>query len=388
MRRAACCWRHRVRPLLFASCLLASALHPFDATASSNGNCPAPATCTAPSLPYSRVMDVGSRTQWGDSGGFCGSLSIQAIALSHGAWISQGVVRRNAAPGNANAHGSAAVGFEILHTNIQGALTNLSLSHEAFANEKFKVPMTQAYFTWLKAQLVQGNPVVWLIMCAGDDHTGGGTFPAGNSANYDHIEPVWGILSNHPLNDTTPYDDDVLVHGADYGAKGSTPGPSLYRTFKSLPDNKAMKGNCGAAIPEYGKNEFYPCVPSDGNDWGYAITGLSPSRAGKTSSSSLTLSLDVGRFDEPDMNKIWSRPADLTGHVTVRGSDVVKGRSYTIRRWDTVKGFAEQTAPDHSHLVTATSPGKLVWTDPNTFKSDGVAYYLATAEALVSVSPM
>jgi hypothetical protein len=58
--------------------------------------CVSPGTCSPPSAddyPY-----VGGRTeliprsQWVESGGFCGALSIQSIAMTYGAYISQDIV--------------------------------------------------------------------------------------------------------------------------------------------------------------------------------------------------------------------------------------------------------------------------------------------------------
>ena len=36
---------------------------------------------------------------------------------------------------------------------------------------------------------------------------------------YGHVEPVIGIMSNHPLNDTMVYRDDVVLHYTDAGTK-------------------------------------------------------------------------------------------------------------------------------------------------------------------------
>ena len=58
------------------------------------GACVKPAVCTAPDhAQHSRVMQVGSRSQWEDNGGYCGSLSVQAIAMNFGAYISQDKAR-------------------------------------------------------------------------------------------------------------------------------------------------------------------------------------------------------------------------------------------------------------------------------------------------------
>ena len=59
---------------------------------------------------------------------------------------------------------------------------------------------------------------------------------------YGHVEPVIGIQSNHPLNDTTFYDDDVAVHFTDAGVS------KVYRTISTLPCKWAgvnEKADCG-----------------------------------------------------------------------------------------------------------------------------------------------
>merc|ERR1712000_663115 len=110
---------------------------------------------------------------------------------------------------------------------------------------------------------------------------------------------------------------------------GTVEGPSLYRTFASLPDDERMAGNCGKAIGVWGKNEFYPCVMYD-VAYGYAMTGYV--EGGDT--RSLPLSLVVDRFDEPEYPWTSSHPAaQLHGTVTVQGPLEV-GAAYKILRWD------------------------------------------------------
>ena len=76
-------------------------------------------------------------------------------------------------------------------------------------------------------QLVAGHPVVWMIMF--DDQK----YPIYNlkppAGMYGHVEPVIGIMSNHPLNDTTVYSDDVVMHYTDAGTK------TVHAAFADLP---------------------------------------------------------------------------------------------------------------------------------------------------------
>ena len=55
---------------------------------------------------------------------------------------------------------------------------------------------------------------------------------------FGHVEPVWGIYSNHSLDDPTVYPDDVLVHSSDQDLN------PYYRPFHTLQDTPKMEGNC------------------------------------------------------------------------------------------------------------------------------------------------
>lgn len=90
-------------------------------------------------------------------------------------------------------------------------------------------------------------------MCKGDGvcpYTGA----CPNGGAFSHIEPVWGIFSDHPLNDTTVYDDDWLLHSSDQDLQ------HYYRKFETLVDTTAMDGNCAHAGRYPGVNEMYPCI--------------------------------------------------------------------------------------------------------------------------------
>merc|ERR1712166_1178448 len=118
---------------------------------------------------------------------------------------------------------------EILSPNIDEALTNLKLKAEHFDYRHETTPQQNAYFKWLKGQLVQNRTVVWMIMWSGS------SYPAYNmvlpEGVHGHIEPVIGIQSNHPLTDEVVYDDDVVVHYDDNGYD------TIYKPIRELPGN-------------------------------------------------------------------------------------------------------------------------------------------------------
>ena len=122
--------------------------------------------CKAPNKKYSRVLNVKPRIQWDDSGGYCGSLAIQNVALGKGVWVSQAVIRNSTvdAGGHTNQGGK---GHEILAGNIDLALKTMKLKHEGFDWKTAPVPQADAYRAFIKRNLVAGHGVAWMIMLRG-----------------------------------------------------------------------------------------------------------------------------------------------------------------------------------------------------------------------------
>lgn len=102
--------------------------------------------------------------EWMNHGGYCGSWSIQRIAMTKGAYISQQQVCDHASPGRGNDE-------EILATNIEAALRNLKLKVDRFDwnnLQRYQTPQGNAYRTSVKQKLVAGDGVVWMIMQPGE----------------------------------------------------------------------------------------------------------------------------------------------------------------------------------------------------------------------------
>jgi len=322
-------------------------------------DCQYPGTCNPPQTAYSKVMPVPSRQQWAFSGGFCGALSVQSIALSYGMYSSQRRIRQAAPQGGG--HGNPTDGYEVLHTNISPCLDTLKLRYNAWPWKQTTQPQSNAYLTWLKGELSLGHPVVWFVMCSGDDHNTYGL------AAYDHIEPVFGIYSNHVLSDGTVYTDDVLVHGSDWDQNG------YYRPFNSLVDSASdgnvLTGNCSNAVPEGGgPNEAYPCV-MDLIDYGWSILGL-VDPLGRIIPTSLTVTGDDG--NEPQS------PIPLTATVSVQGPLLV-GKQYTIFRWDGTENYPTDSKFESSNYSNmwkfVAQSTTYSFTDPNTIDSSTTVYY-------------
>ena len=345
------------------------ALHEWPANVSAGRGCVYPGTCTPPSTKFSKVVNGPvPGQQWNINGGFCGAFSTQHAALSAGAWVSQDLVRKanRQQPGQHHMHGDKQVGFEVMPSNVAYTATNLRLKYEEW-DYMHPIPQAHAFKRWLKKNLVQGHPIVWFPICKGDFHI---CYPGScpNGGHADHVEPMFGIYSNHPLDDPDVYDDDVIVHASDQDYL------PYYRPLNSLEDTTAMQGNCKNAGRGFGRNEMYPCFPSDVT-YGLAVKGLDIN--GTTLPVSITTD---GAVYEPNVRSGES-PADLIANVTVSG--VEAGKAYVVYRYEGTDTLPYRPPFDvgysHKILFTAATDGTHSFVDKHTFSSDAAVYWVAVA---------
>jgi len=272
-------------------------------------------------------------------------MSIQEIALGQGIWISQQQVRDHTIPGGGH-------DTEILETNIELALTNLHLKFEGFQYKSLPSPQADSYRAWIKKHLLQGHGIVWMIMLQGGHYPV--YAPLKPYGFYSHVEPVYGLYTNHPLTDEQWYPDDYIAHSTDADTF------TYYRTFDSLPADVDKKNNslCGAQYLGY------PCIYVRWG-FGWAITGVSDPAEG------FPLSLHVDSVSEPNV-PLGQQPANFYGTVVVTG--VEPGTLYDIFRWDSVA-----TAYDYGKATFATTFNAtnhtFIFEDPVTILSSSATYY-------------
>merc|ERR1719272_869307 len=148
-------------------------------------------------------------------------------------YISQQQVRDHADAGGGHDE-------EILNSNIDSAFERLHIKHENWEFNIEPVPQADGYLKFMKKQLLAENPVVWMVMFDGSTRPEDG-YTMDNKTNgiYGHIEPVVGIMSNHPFSDETVYDDDVFAYFDDAGkathyvAPGKIPGECKFGSSKT-----------------------------------------------------------------------------------------------------------------------------------------------------------
>jgi hypothetical protein len=320
---------------------------------------------TAAAAVQNHTLDIPGRHQWPDRDGYCGANSIQMNALNFGSWISQRIVRQSVTNGKCGGGGD---GNEILHTNVPCVLNELRFNHTAWDYHNQPKPQSTNYLIWVKKQLASGYPVIMFIFCKGDSHRSHGSEKG--FGNYDHIEPIVGVLSNHSmeLNSKeleTWYPDDILVHHSDWDQK------FYYRPFHTMADDTSMNGNCKNVLPiGGGPNEAYPCIPKE-IDYGYALTGrFDP--LGVT----YPVHLSVNNWKEPDVVE-GEKPIGLIG--TIKISQLKMGIKYDIFRYDNyrnvpIDGHFSQGNFTSKYSFVAGSD-RFTWVDPKLIESDGSTYY-------------
>jgi len=304
--------------------------------------------CEKKPMKYERIADVQPGTQWMDAGGYCGSWASQRAFLSIGAWISQQQVRDHTE--DCGGHDE-----EILSCNIAEAWTNLKIDFDGFDYKNSPVPQTKAYFQWLKAHLAAGHVVAWMLMWNGEKYPIYNLKPP--EGMYGHVEPVVGIQSNHPLNDTTVYDDDVVVHYTDAGTN------TVHRTISTLPCKWAGVGkraDCGWY--HYGLGNPY--------GFGWAAKGFTDAADKKALAVPAYLHIQPWK-EEPD-TRSGEKPEALKGTLTA--TELIPGATYTIYRWDSVK-TAFTYDKEYERTTFKAMSDKYVYDDDKSFESDGATYY-------------
>jgi len=261
-------------------------------------------------------------------------------------------------------HGDRTEGYEVMPINVAYTGQHLKLKYDEWDYNQGS-PQATSYKKWLKSHLIKGNCIVWFPICKGDGHDCyKGSCP--NGGQCDHVEPMFGIYSNHSLDDSTVYADDWILHASDQDYE------PYFRPMSTLEDDLRMEKNCRNAGSGFGKNEMYPCF-DEKVTYGMAVTGINVE-------GTLPVSLVVDINAEPNIRS-GGRAKAVHGKVTVSG--LTSGKSYTLYRYKSTASLPSRppfaTGAEYTHDFTASGPS-YVYSDPNSFLSSSATYYLAAAK--------
>lgn len=154
--------------------------------------------------PYSQTLNLIAQYEWNQNGGYCGEASFIAAGLYYGQYCSQYTARSLASPGIPQEDPDSQL---LIGVNDESTAAQMRLSAEEWDSES--ETDTDQFLAWVKEQTLSGYPTIIGIYNNEYLLYGYQDLDAGDE-NYDHIVPVTGIGSNHPLSDFSYYPDDQI----------------------------------------------------------------------------------------------------------------------------------------------------------------------------------
>ena len=171
---------------------------------------PGPVPADSPPPPssdsYAMSLAIPPRHQWNGNYGYCGETAFISAGLYYGQYVSQYTARAAATPGVNQSDVSSQL---LISVNDLTAAANMHLNAVEW-NGQSNTLTTNQYLAWIKGYVLAGYPVIIGVYV--NLYESGGN-PSAGFSSYDHIVPVNGIASNHPLVqgfDQTYYADDIL----------------------------------------------------------------------------------------------------------------------------------------------------------------------------------
>lgn len=304
--------------------------------AGGRGDSGALADSAAPVTSESRVLDIAPRFQWEENYGYCGETSLVSAGLYYGQYASQYDVRDWASDGANQAREDSQL---LLGVNDVHAAGRAHLHAERWQGSG-----TEDFLAWVKENVLAGYPVIIGVYTNerrlyGDTHAGAG------DAEYDHIVPVVGIGSNHPLTDVGYYADDTLTF-SDNGLVGDdTPAGSEYLYTYAFGDFSKTRTDANAAdAPWY-------ALASEGANYGLVVKG--PDAAA-------TLPVRVAtsvNYESPEITDGGtSRPEASAVELTVTVSGLEPGVDYVLYRYDDIDRVPQADFNDNAASAGASWP--------------------------------
>jgi hypothetical protein len=205
----------------------------------------------------SQYNDLPPRLQWDNNAGYCGEVSLISAGLYYGQYASQYDVRAIAIQNKPQNKGQLLLGTNDLYTAEQMHLNAIEWNTVAEQN-------TNDFLAWVKQQVVLKHPVA-IGIYTNEYRFYGNTNPNAGDSEYDHIVPVYGCASNHPLTDPSYYPDDTLFF-SDNGL-WSNPTPPYRFSFICDPCQGDRKSANDPNGPIYS-------LSNDATNYGIAITGV------------------------------------------------------------------------------------------------------------------
>lgn len=269
---------------------------------------------------YTWKNNIPPRYQWNSNSGYCGEVSLISAGLYYGQYLSQYDARAAAIENRPQNEGQLLLG-----KNDKRAASKMRLN--AIEWDTASEQRTPQFLAWVKQQVVKGYPVAigiytneYLFYQKSNPHAG--------DAEYDHIVPVTGIGSNHPLSDPNYYSDDLLSF-SDNGLWGNYP---IYHFSYAFGAFQASRRKANAM-----RGAIYS-LSNSGSSYGIAITGVVD-----LNGDTLPVQVMTGANYEapPIKNKSSQRPKAMPLELTVIVSNLESDVLYHLYRYNNLEAVPD-----------------------------------------------
>jgi hypothetical protein len=317
------------------------------------------------------ILAIPPRLQWAGNFGYCGETAMISAGLFFGQYVSQYNARTLASPGlDQSREGSQLlVGPDQNDQRAAGGMRLAFLEYDTEGGQS-----TQDFLGWVKGQVLSGFPVV--IGLYMNQHLFYPGLKRKGDSEYDHIVPVVGIESPHPLSDAGYHDDDVIVFH-DNGLcppDGSQPRVFTFRSeFKSFPRTRH-----GANLPA--SPPYSLALRSTGvGNYGIAIRGV------QTDGSTLPIQVATSfPYERPEIvDGSADRPMPMRLTLTITATGLETGVRYNLYRYNRLESVP--TVSFNKHASSASASWILTSSNPihqeNIMSDEVAAYRLVSASA-------
>ncbi|MBS0605284.1 MAG: hypothetical protein JSS60_09670 [Verrucomicrobia bacterium] len=258
--------------------------------------------------------NIPPRYQWNSNCGYCGEVSLISAGLYFGQYVSQYDSREIATRNTPQYKGQLLIGKNDLYAARQMHLNAIEWDTDSEQS-------THQFLAWVKQNIVKGYPVA-IGIYTNEFLFYGNPDPHAGDADYDHIVPVIGIGSNHPLGDPSYYSDDILYF-SDNGLWGDPHNPPYHFSYSFGPFQASR-------VQANAKNGPIYSIANDASNYGIAITGVMD-----VNGDTLPVRLDTSVNDETpeitDGSNTRPAPKPLTLTITVSG--LQPGIKYNLYRY-------------------------------------------------------
>lgn len=270
---------------------------------------------------YVHNLTMPPRLQWNENYGYCGSTSfISAGLFVGGIWISQ---YDNRALASNSTNQRLEESQLLLGVNDYWAAHAHKMTNKLWDYNDLDVTH---FFAWIKSQILQNHPVVIGIF---ENESVFGNSPP--DADYDHIVPVTGWGSNHPLTDPSYYADDVIYFSDNGLYTPVDPSVSIFECSAVVGQFAQSRKNADAKTAAVYSVNGNP-TKSDPN-FGIALTGIVDEHDDCLPLRVLT-STNQELPEIVDGSNTRPKAAPLT--LTVIVSGLTSGTSYNLYQYNTM----------------------------------------------------